>query len=65
MAKLGLLYLNKGKWDQKQIISSLWIEKSLKTHSYPNKGRFNPINYILLMDMAISGGAVKLLGRPI
>ena len=43
MAKLGLLYLNKGKWDQKQIISSLWIEKSLKTHSYPNKGRFNPL----------------------
>ena len=42
MAKLGLLYLNKGKWDQKQIISSLWIEKSLKTHSHPNKGRFNP-----------------------
>ena len=43
MAKLGLLYLNKGKWDQKQIISSSWIEKSLKTHSYPNRGRFNPL----------------------
>ena len=43
MAKLGLLYLNKGQWDKKQIISSSWIEKSLKTHSYPNKGRFNPL----------------------
>ena len=43
MAKFGLLYLNKGKWDEKQIISSSWIEKSLKTHSYPNKGRFNPL----------------------
>ncbi len=42
MAKLGMLYLNKGQWDEKQIISSSWIEKSLKTHSYPNKGRFNP-----------------------
>ena len=43
MAKLGLLYLNKGQWDKKQIISSSWIEKSLETHSYPNKGRFNPL----------------------
>ena len=43
MAKLGLLYLNKGQWDKKQIISAAWIEKSLKTHSYPNKGRFNPL----------------------
>ena len=42
MAKLGLLYLNKGQWDEKQVISASWIEKSLKTHSYPNKGRFNP-----------------------
>ena len=43
MAKLGLLYLNKGQWDKKHIISASWIEKSLKTHSYPNKGRFNPL----------------------
>ena len=42
MAKFGLLYLNKGEWNKKQIISSSWIEKSLKIHSYPNKGRFNP-----------------------
>ncbi len=42
MAKLGILYLNKGRWGNKQIISSSWVEKSLKTHSYPNRGRFNP-----------------------
>ena len=42
MAKLGILYLNKGRWGDKQIVSVSWIEKSLKTHSYPNKGRFNP-----------------------
>ena len=42
MAKLGILYLNNGQWDKRQIISSSWIEKSLKKHSYPNKGRYNP-----------------------
>jgi len=29
MAKIGLLMLNKGKWNGKQIISEDWIEKSL------------------------------------
>ena len=29
MAKLGMLYLNKGQWNKRQIISSSWIEKSL------------------------------------
>ena len=43
MAKLGILYLNKGRWGDKQIISASWIKKSLKTHSYPNKGRYNPL----------------------
>jgi CubicO group peptidase (beta-lactamase class C family) len=28
-AKLGRLYLNKGKWENKQIISENWIDKSL------------------------------------
>tara|TARA_Y100001954_G_scaffold134205_1_gene143360 strand:+ start:7161 stop:8864 length:1704 start_codon:yes stop_codon:yes gene_type:complete len=32
MAKFGLLYLNKGKWEDKQIISKKWIEASTKTH---------------------------------
>lgn len=29
MLKFGLLYLNKGQWQGKQVISSSWIEKSL------------------------------------
>ena len=33
LAKFGLLYLNKGKWNGKQIISSEWCEQSLKKHS--------------------------------
>lgn len=31
MAKLGLLYWNKGKWKDEQILSENWVEKSLET----------------------------------
>lgn len=33
MAKIGQLYLNMGKWNDKQILSSKWIENSVKEHS--------------------------------
>ncbi|KIQ16896.1 hypothetical protein RT99_19805 [Flavobacterium sp. MEB061] len=33
MAKFGLLYLNKGMWADKQVISKNWIEESLTKHS--------------------------------
>lgn len=33
MAKIGQLYLNMGKWNDKQIISSKWIENSIKEQS--------------------------------
>ena len=33
LAKFGLLYLNKGKWKGKQIISAEWCEQSLRKHS--------------------------------
>lgn len=33
LAKFGLLYLNKGKWNGKLIISSAWCAQSLKKHS--------------------------------
>lgn len=33
MAKIGQLYLNMGKWSDKQIISPKWIEDSIKEHS--------------------------------
>ncbi|KAA3656767.1 MAG: class C beta-lactamase-related serine hydrolase [Calditrichaeota bacterium] len=32
MAKFGYLYLNEGKWQGEQIISSEWIEKSIQNH---------------------------------
>jgi CubicO group peptidase (beta-lactamase class C family) len=33
MAKFGLLYLNKGNWNGKQIISKDWVQQSLRKHS--------------------------------
>lgn len=33
MAKFALLYLNKGAWNNQQIISKEWVEQSLKKHS--------------------------------
>lgn len=34
MAKIGQLMLNKGVWNNKQIISESWIENSIKKHSF-------------------------------
>lgn len=33
MAKIGQLYLNGGRWDGKQIVSSEWVNKSTMEHS--------------------------------
>ncbi|MCD0470582.1 serine hydrolase [Flavobacterium sp. JAS] len=33
MAKFGLLYLNKGLWNGKQVVSKAWVEESLSKHS--------------------------------
>ena len=33
MAKIGQLYLNKGRYNNQQIISQKWIENSTKEHS--------------------------------
>ncbi|WP_264537956.1 serine hydrolase domain-containing protein [Flavobacterium sp. N1736] len=33
MAKFGLLYLNKGLWGSKQVVSKAWIQESLTKHA--------------------------------
>ncbi|WP_455683561.1 serine hydrolase domain-containing protein [Thomasclavelia sp.] len=33
MAKIGQLYLNKGRWNNKQIVSAKWVEESTRKHS--------------------------------
>lgn len=32
MAKFGLLYLNKGRWGDKQLVPEQWIEESTRDH---------------------------------
>jgi len=34
MAKIGQLYLNKGLWKNKQILTSKWVEDSTRVHSH-------------------------------
>ncbi len=41
MLKFGLLYLNNGRWNEKQIIPEEWVEKSISTGT---EGNFHGIN---------------------
>jgi len=41
MLKLGVLYLNTGVWDGKQIISELWVERSANPYPGPDNRWFN------------------------
>jgi len=36
MAKFGLLYLNKGHWDDRQIVSEAWVQDSTRKHISAN-----------------------------
>ena len=47
MAKIGLLYLNMGKWNDKQILSSTWIENSVKEHSKWGEKRYGYLWWII------------------
>ena len=38
MAKIGWLYLNKGRWGQKQIVPVAWVEASTRGHIKANPG---------------------------
>lgn len=40
MAKIGMLYLQKGKWSGEQIIPADWVEESITAHSDPKKYRY-------------------------
>ena len=43
MAKFGLLYLQKGQWDGRQIVPADWVEDSVVPYAYPQ-------NYVDILD---------------
>ena len=45
LAKIGLLCLNHGKWNGKQIISSKWIDESTQKQSSPTEGLTSEYGY--------------------
>jgi CubicO group peptidase (beta-lactamase class C family) len=51
MAKFGLLYLNKGKWNGKQVISSEWIQQSLTKHSVVQGVNYGYLWWIKYLDI--------------
>jgi len=59
MAKFGLLYLNKGKWEDKQIISAEWVEASTRPYldgrlggsKYGYQWWVNPAGYYAALGM--------------
>ena len=55
MAKIGLLYLQKGKWGDQQIIPAQWVKDSTKAHSFPKKYRY-VYNEAAKVDYKVSGG---------
>ena len=40
MAKMGLLYLQKGRWQNAQVVSSGWVDESIRAHSFPQQYRY-------------------------
>jgi CubicO group peptidase (beta-lactamase class C family) len=43
MAKFGMLYLQQGQWNGRQIVPAAWIEESITPHAYPK-------NYVDVLD---------------
>ncbi len=41
MAKFGFLYLNKGKWENQNLLSEEWVELSTKEHVFNIYGRYS------------------------
>lgn len=47
MSKLGQLYLNKGEWEGKRLVSEEWIKESTKVHSKWNKLSYGYLWWII------------------
>lgn len=47
MIKIGQLFLNNGKWNSDQIVSSKWINESTKKHSQLNELAYGYLWWII------------------
>lgn len=54
MAKIGLLFLQKGRWDGEQIISRRWVEEATKVQTATPEGE-DPYGFGWWMDTGIPG----------
>lgn len=63
MAKIGWLYLNKGRWGNKQIVPSAWVEVSTRGHI--DATRFDHYGYQWWVDSAGYYMAVGARGQRI
>lgn len=62
MAKFGMLYLNKGVWNGKQVVSKNWVEESLTKHSVVqgvNYGYLWWLKYITVDGVRYNGKAAQ------
>ena len=50
MAKFGLMYLNKGKWNNRQLISSEWVNQSFSKHSAVQNVDYGYLWWIKYLD---------------
>ena len=50
LAKIGLLYLNKGKWQDQQILSTLWVEETIEKHQTWRSGYYGYLWWIGSLD---------------
>ncbi len=66
MARLGLLYLNQGKWGEKQLLSADWVNLALgKKRSTTKESRRKKIIIFTGRIQEISGVQMECLDRPV
>ena len=62
MAKFGLLYLKNGKWENKQVVPTWWIEESFKKHvtfSRPSRRKHTNYGYLWWIQEPDPAGSGK------
>jgi len=60
MAKFGLLYLNKGVWNKKQVIPAEWVTESFRKHSVVQGVDYGYLWWLKYLD---ADGGVRYYGK--